>query len=882
MRTILQYDMPCTAKNAAGQATDATMTDSLVNGEWQTTIARKNTTDKITIVAPFTGTLHVETVGTIEWFVIDAEPFVRLARDLSRDLLTPQPMRVAITGQQFAGFAPVKLSKTYAKKNGVSNAAAAQTILQWLRTPPPQTEPVRQIAVVVGDPIGTLDPNTPTTLRFELVDRSSVPLEFAYRYMRYTNPRLLAYAAQGWVDKLKSSASRRFGPFLDFLIPDDAADPFMALQVPPKTGTFTATFDPAGTSSTVNIAPGMRRYVVPDVQGATGVTVRIALGGVPVPVVVDFNGGPAGLATDWTIDLTSPATAPNTQAADDPLRLALSAAGPAVRVTAPATIAMPTRGSTTVNLLVSLVSGTAPQTIKFEGASATGTQITATQGSSSVSAPVTAYHWKVEVSINPAGGAQEITFADDASESTKVTVVPVALTLARPSTATGLPTPISAAVTAHDQTGDRRDSLELGAKIDDAGALTAALGAGTYTTEWSIDIDTAIPWRHYDPALEPTKHWVWVRASASSGGTNPPLATPWDPPPLTVTITSRKGYSASDDQARIGLNMLGAGPGDTPGRWSGNINAQAGPIAGTALLSATVRKGSVVLYKLPQQKVTVAGYEGWSLGWDAFYEQVTVSLAEFFPTGGWLRNRLGLSDDELTQLMLAVIAWESSFNHFFLGSPPSALDADPPPPAANIKGMPYMPNAYADTGFGMISSPTFAQSFDWRSNLRRSAEILSLVGRRPGVATVPLSILLWERGRLLGTVPANEKDTARNAVKGKLDDYVAAMTALPGAGATSNPKLLSAMITLYNGWSEPEYISNLQWDSAQADWVDAGNMNGFTIDGTVAKRNNVSGTYVGRIRDLRLPQVKVTLMPPRTNKKTGQTIRFVRDFAGSL
>jgi hypothetical protein len=882
MRGVLGYDLAWSARTAAGQPTQAAVADTLSAGAWRTEVTAKATTDHVTILAPHAGALSVSKVGADERILLDLRMFAALAGDL---LLrgTEQPLiaRFVFAGQTFADFAPTKATQRQAERTNTPAAQAAAALLQKLRTTPGQ-----RLAVRAGEPIGTVGPAAPVLIRCELLDGSTVPLEFAYRHLFLTDRGLLSAAARGWLEATPpptaGAVKLRFGAFLDLLVPTDAGDPFAALPHPPASGSVQTTYDVATSGpATLTVDPGMRRFVLPRPAAATTATIGVKVGGIPVPVAAAGNGkqAPSPADTDWELAVLP----------DEPIALTLATAGKAIRLVEPPVVPKPAGSTTSWDGAVAL-SGTK---LTVKGVSATGKTVTATRGGDVTSFPVKDRRWGGDLTVPDDAGMQTIRFADDAGAATTIAVVPAGITLTQPTGLDPPPTQTEARIVKHDAAGDRRDSLELGAAITDPALFPSALGgaAADYTVDWRLEIRTAVPWipirrgcgaGGVRPPGRP--HWIRLRFTAAGPGGGRPLASPWDPPPLTPQAEKTSTDSRDDDWVALGLDRLGTTtPGDTPGAWSGNTNAQAGPVCGMARIEATVQKGGTELVRLAPHAFKVTGYNSYAVGWRTFYDHVKGCVDRSFPPVYPLRAALGLSNSELTDLMLAIFHVESKFSHFRFKETvkqnnvevekdvyPQVTGTDPAPAEVNFPGLVWVPKITSDSGLGMTVAPHLDEFFDWRANARRAVQILSFPGRNDAAA-IRGTIFWSERERLLKEVPAADRPAAEADLRAaKLADYLNVMA--PPQGTTMNPKLRSAFVTLYNGWAEPEFTAALVWDPTAKTFVQDP-----AVQGPVAARTSIAATYKGLVWDDRYMRVKSFFVPPGKTK-SGQTIAAVSDF----
>jgi hypothetical protein len=873
----LWFTLPFAASSQGGQATSPTVAEALTQGAWAATVGRRAGGDTVTIRAPFSGRLRVERRAGAEAFVLDNASTASLYHDVHwtavPDPFAPIPGRCTITGLDPTGFKPARAVKREARRRKTSETAAAAQLLAALRAP----GAAAAIDVSAGDVLGRVGAGGPVTISCALVDGSPVPLAWLYRELARRAPKALA-AADRAAPFVTGTAPFSAGTFLDLVVLD-GADQFDSLPRGAQQGTVEAGWP--GSPATLTIAERNRRFVLPvPAQPPATVPVGVLVEGQPVPITGAGGIGQAGATVGtWQLPLSS----------SGPVALTLGPAKPAIVVKRPPVGPFtPPGGSqrTWNGILIPLApadvagGGTAAFQLRLEGISSSGGQVTATIGGQPAGAfPVinTAFAGSIQV---PAGGPHELTLADGQATLT-LGVIPVAIVLGAPRPAwwgsndpnvlprsTPWPDPpqhytITPVESTHPSatdegpaTGWDRDTLRLGARLLDNGALAAELGAGAWTVAWTLTLRTAAPIHRInhranpvDPRPKPVPGgWPednvrWIGFDLVGGGAGIPFATAWDPPPLTAvrasaTCDNPAGSRVTDsDWTRLSLGEAAPWDGGTPGPQKKRTGA--GPACGTARLAAQIGKDGGDLQSPSPLEFRVVGYNFDALDWRRFYQFLRGRIHAVFGTAYPGKARLGLNDDGLCRVLLAILAHESKFLHYDardLAWPEADADSRkatgagldralwprgpvtnaPPPAAVQLAGLPITAQG-ADVGLGQIADrPTFTQYYDWRANLDRAVDILHKGFNLDRVRKAEVDRLVAEVARN----DAADGPAARAALSGQpnpLADFLAAVQ----ANATW---LLQSFVKLYNGPGDPTdpekantlmpYRSTLAWDQA--------------------------------------------------------------------
>jgi hypothetical protein len=898
VKYLIQYDLPGRATNAGGQTVDAAITDQLQNGSWVTAINSQTATDHVVITAPNQGTLSID-AGRM---VLDLRPFAALTSDLmklqSLDIVPlrflPLVGRFVFSNTRYADFAPTKAVARVAKRQGVSPAAAAQAILQQLISG-------GTIDVYAGEPIGTVDPSNPVNLTCELLDGSSVPLEFTYRYLYRADSGLLTKRAGAWIPS-PLPPYRPNGPFLDLVVADDQADPFHSLLVTsPSSGILAVTFDDSATTSVqLTVAPGMRRFILPLPPGLPETSqplVGLQVNEAAVPIS-SADGTQKG--ANWQIG-PGPSQPPPYQLPDEPIPITIGSGADAIRVLKPTVVpTVPPSGSPfefdgAVAISPSPTAGVTMD-VQFDGMSATGTTVTAVLlPGVPIEAPVTAYHWTLTVPIPLDAGTQYLTFSDDSptKPSTTLAIIPVSINLPTATTMSLISGDVIQ-ITKNDADSNTRDSLLLQAAIPEASTITDVFGTGDYTVNWTLVVKTAVPSAHGLGQLK-RGHWIPVQFTTPVPAVPSPLAASWDPPPLIAQSESRDGYSKDDDWKALALDSLGA--------WSGNANSGSGAVCGTASLAASVVKDGQMILAVAPRSFRIIGYNFHDTRWKALYDIAAAELGRQFAAN----DPMGLnwSYNELATVFLAILYVESKYRHFVIqdlgnnappllprpivSGVPGVSGNDPPPDDVNFPGMPIMGfdpdptvGKTSDSGIGQIYNPTFEQFFDWRANVRRAIWIFGHPGRRPPEA-LRATLRLDERVRLQKLVPTGDQ----SAAKADLANHENDLDAFVDAVMSDLARRRAIVVTLYNGWKDgpgnpwPPYICPLIWDATATPpaFRDASTIPNYTVQGPIATRNNFSSTYKRAVLDLALTWIN-TFFDPTTpyQTNTGASLDTIHDF----
>lgn len=828
----LRYLLPFSALDATAQpvAPDLQEAVDASTGIWQGTLEIDAPVNAIKVQAATAGQLTYAKVNQLDQFTLDATAFVWIFSDLLlRDMGISDPYVPLIGKLVFTGpldtstFMPTSAAKRRQKGTGQSLAHAAQGLLSDL-----QAGDISSIAVSAGDILGSVGAAS-VKVGCLLPDGSSVPLGFLFNYLVGVAPRIVGSQATNdpWMAGQVRSA------FIDAVVPADG-DLFELLPTGSATASVVCALDNSAQAPATLIAGGgSRRFVFSagTPQASAGV-LTLSVGGAPVPIhVADATAG-------------SPTAAATVPADGQTHLLSIGPTGPGIVISSPAMTAAP--AASQWDSLLALSAG-APGTneavpVTIAGASG-GSQVTLTATPATGSAaifgpyPVSDSKWTTDpIALPFTGGPLTLRVGDDQGASLSVLAVPLSIQLDKLRAPNSIDTMPVVELTAHPP---GRDSLELQAWVKGADDLANALN-GTGVTAWVLEVRTAAVTRAKsqnggdpqlgDPTLEDIwrqityrsagqslhgtfAHWVPFRMSAANTGAPTPVGDKWNPPPLIVDRASVQTSTANFDVLDCELLL---------GPWTGNDSQSAGPVVGTAALSAEVSVDGTTVAKVPALIFQVQGYNSLTTPFGVFYAELLADVSTYFGSSYPCKTALHLANglEDLCRVLLAIYPVESHYMHFddishnwvwaakvqphadrlpYWPQPQPVLLPQAPAEVA-IPGMPSL-GPPADAGLGAISSNlTFAPTYTWQLNMDTSVSMF-----RQFFDNVRSYARAVERGNLLKTNPAATGNALSGPNAALLDPYLNALFA-------DKDKLLSTIISRYNGPGAIPYKSNLTWD----------------------------------------------------------------------